>query len=178
MDPEPKAPQPSSSNLVPILLIGGLLVAGVLLRPGRFGGASEPHTPQPLPPLDAAGWLNADAAPATEGKIVVLDAWFTTCGPCLASLPKLARLHERYGANGRVQFVGLTFEEEDLRPQVEAVINRVDGFNWPVGYGAGLPLEMLDIHMFPTLMVFDASGTSVWRGHDIGALERQLEKML
>ncbi|TWT73442.1 thiol-disulfide oxidoreductase [Posidoniimonas polymericola] len=166
----------SSDNLLPMILVGVLLTAAVLLRP-RWGGAVD-QTAQPLPPLATAAWLNSDGAPKLDGKIVVMDAWFTTCPPCLQSLPKLARLHEKYAGDSRVQFIGVTFEPEENLPQIQAVVDRIDGFTWPVAYAAQRQLDMLDIHMFPTLVVFDQSGTSVWRGHDLGGLEAQIDSML
>jgi thiol-disulfide isomerase/thioredoxin len=32
-----------------------------------------------------------------RGKVVVLDFWETSCAPCIASIPKLQQLQERYG---------------------------------------------------------------------------------
>lgn len=34
---------------------------------------------------------------AHKGKIVVLDAWSTTCAPCVKEFPNLVLLHKKYG---------------------------------------------------------------------------------
>jgi len=34
---------------------------------------------------------------AHKGKIVVLDAWSTTCSPCIKEFPHLVKLHKRHG---------------------------------------------------------------------------------
>lgn len=37
-----------------------------------------------------------------KGKIVVLDAWSTSCVPCMKEFPHLVRLHKQYGGKGLV----------------------------------------------------------------------------
>lgn len=34
---------------------------------------------------------------AQKGKIVVLDAWSTSCQPCMKEFPNLVKLHQKYG---------------------------------------------------------------------------------
>ncbi|HEY3965958.1 MAG TPA: TlpA disulfide reductase family protein [Planctomycetaceae bacterium] len=34
---------------------------------------------------------------AQKGKIVVLDAWSTSCPPCMKEFPNLVKLHQKYG---------------------------------------------------------------------------------
>ncbi len=34
---------------------------------------------------------------AHKGKIVVLDAWSTSCPPCMKEFPNLVKLHQKYG---------------------------------------------------------------------------------
>lgn len=35
-----------------------------------------------------------------EGKVILIDFWATFCDPCLAAMPKLNALHEKYGPQG------------------------------------------------------------------------------
>src|SRR5579859_4229754 len=34
---------------------------------------------------------------AHKGKVVVLDAWSTSCPPCMKEFPNLVKLHHKYG---------------------------------------------------------------------------------
>ena len=34
---------------------------------------------------------------AQKGKVVVLDAWSTSCPPCMKEFPNLVKLHQKYG---------------------------------------------------------------------------------
>ena len=45
-----------------------------------------------------------------RGKPIVLDFWATWCAPCLASMPHLDRLQERYSSEGLV-VLGLSVDE-------------------------------------------------------------------
>ena len=55
---------------------------------------------QPAPELDGAAWLNTDQPHPTladfRGKFVLLDFWFTGCGPCHREFPTVKLIHEFY----------------------------------------------------------------------------------
>ncbi|MEM9556284.1 MAG: TlpA disulfide reductase family protein [Acidobacteriota bacterium] len=60
--------------------------------------------------LEGHTWTAEDL----EGRIVVLDFWATWCAPCLAELPNLRDLHERFGKHG-LEIVGVALDTIDKR---------------------------------------------------------------
>lgn len=49
-----------------------------------------------------------------EGKIVVFNFWFTTCGPCVTEMPELNKIAEKYKDNKSVMFIAPSFEENEM----------------------------------------------------------------
>lgn len=58
------------------------------------------------PRLEVEEWLTA--APNLRNKVLVVDFWATRCGPCVASIPHLNALAEKFGND--IAVVGLTAE--------------------------------------------------------------------
>jgi thiol-disulfide isomerase/thioredoxin len=61
---------------------------------------------RPAPELEAALWLNTGGQPLRladlRGKFVLLDFWFTGCGPCHGDFPSVKLVHELYKDKGVV----------------------------------------------------------------------------
>ena len=64
-----------------------------------------------------------------RGQVVVMDAWSTSCLPCLEEFPHLVELHQRWGAD-RVACISLSFDYEgldsvdDIKPRVLDFLKR------------------------------------------------------
>jgi thiol-disulfide isomerase/thioredoxin len=71
----------------------------------RHNAAITLHHRQP-PELDGAAWLNTGGKPLRladlRGKYVLLDFWFTGCGPCHRDFPSVKLVHELYKDKGVV----------------------------------------------------------------------------
>lgn len=58
---------------------------------------------KPKVSLEVADWdQTLKAVAAHKGKIVVLDAWSTSCQPCMKEFPNLVKLHQKYTGKGVV----------------------------------------------------------------------------
>jgi thiol-disulfide isomerase/thioredoxin len=106
------------------------LVVGSLVLPAAF--SNSPGRPQSAGPEDAKSLPSlrlhdlegkSVASDVLKGNIVVLDFWATWCGPCIAEVPALNRLQEKYAARG-VKVVGVTMASGDAK-EVKPFVSRL-----------------------------------------------------
>ncbi|MBQ8225475.1 MAG: TlpA family protein disulfide reductase [Bacteroides sp.] len=89
-------------------------------------------------------WTNRDF----KGKQVVLNFWFTGCGPCKREMPELNSWIEKYP---NVLFVAVTFQSA---ADIEKVITEKD-FRFHQLIDAQSLLQKLGVKEYPTTMVLD-----------------------
>ena len=68
----------------PLLVLVFVAAVVLLVIQWRRPRMLDPLVGLPLPPLEAAGWINSEQALSTDdlrGEVVLLDFWMTTCGP-------------------------------------------------------------------------------------------------
>lgn len=157
-----------------------LVAAAILLviwrqaRP-QWGGLKPGES---IPALHASGWINGPPLNNDElkGRIVVIDAWATWCGPCRAKAPHLAEIHRRYKDQG-VVFIGLTDEGAESLPAIEQFIKE-SGISWPNGFGAGQTLAAFQHEGIPAVWVVGRDGHVVWNSDSPGEIEDGIERAL
>ena len=142
-----------------------LLMVGTLwlLAPGRPALATGAV---PAPWTDGV-WVHGDPVTleALAGEVVVLEFWATWCGPCLAQMPKLADLHERYHAEG-LRIVAVTDEPAGKAVQVKL------RFDLPFGILAESRLAgAYGVRQIPYAVVIGRDGLIAWQGNPGGGLE-------
>ena len=171
--------EPRTNNIVDNLGLIAIVVVLALVfwnlsTPALRPPPVAPGTP--LPPLAAAGWLNVPPSESFEpraGNVLVVDCWATWCPPCVAEIPRLAKIVQQYRPLG-VDFVGLT-AETDAESLGDFLKARPE-FDWPVGYGATQFMDELRIDLLPTVIVFGADGRAVWSGAGSDGLEEALDR--
>jgi len=91
----------------------GLIASGVLAVEGP-----APAGEVKLIPVKWEAYL-AEIASHNSAKLVVVDAWATWCGPCMANFPHLVEMHRKYSDKGLVA-ISLSLDEADLPKKVAA----------------------------------------------------------
>ena len=96
---------------------------------------------------------------ALEGKVVVIEEWGVNCGPCIASLPEIAKLANRYDKKGLV-VVGM--ERQGSSKEDILKVLKPARVKYPVMAGGSAPSKGKGI---PHALVFGTDGKLVWEGH-------------
>jgi hypothetical protein len=94
----------------------------------------------------------------------------------VAALPDVAELHRRFRSEG-LTIIGLT-PEGNTFGELKRFVDSVEGFDWPVGYGAAFSFEAMGIQYTPTYVLYDRTGRSVWSGGSLSGAEEAVVKAL
>lgn len=93
------------------------------------------------------------------GKVVVLDFFYTTCGPCQYYSPQVNLAYEKYGCNtGEVIFIAIDYNDSDAEvlaydAQYQIQYPSVSGLNG----GGNSVVNLYQILAFPTFYVIDST---------------------
>lgn len=131
--------------------------------------------PAPLFELTDVGGENI-AIETLRGQIVVLDFWAGWCGPCIAELPTLETIHQRFADEG-VSVLGINLDRsveefEEALTQHGIVYRQVyDGPDGPIN-------TLYRIEGIPMTYVIDPDGVIRGRGLRGAQLLEQVESLL
>ena len=67
------------------------------------------------------------------GKLYVLECWATWCAPCVAAIPHVDGLYDKYRKNGLV-VIGMNVKEEGREIVAKFVEKKGEGMSYPVAY--------------------------------------------
>lgn len=90
-----------------------------------------------------------------KGKPVLLDFWEVWCGPCVASMPKVQALYDKYSAQG-LQVLGVMSEEKQLAPA--KLLLEKKGIQFPMLLGNDKIKNDYGVEGVPTYVLIDKQG--------------------
>jgi cytochrome c biogenesis protein CcmG/thiol:disulfide interchange protein DsbE len=87
-----------------------------------------------------------------DGKPTLLNFWFTSCAPCIAEMPVLNQIMNKY--KGKVNFIAITYEN---KKSVESFLKK-HKYNFIQIAGASEFIDTLGIKNFPKNIFIDRNG--------------------
>ena len=93
-----------------------------------------------------------------RGKVILLDFWAVWCGPCVAEMPNVKRVHEKY-KDQNFQIIGISLDKS--RENLVAYLEK-QGITWPQFFdGNGWRnqvAELYGINSIPRAYLIDGEG--------------------
>lgn len=127
------------------ILVGMALLTGFLLGTGVVGAVE---------PLPAQEFQLQDL----QGQVVLMDFWASWCGPCKKSLPWLAAMQQKYGAQGfQVVAVNLDQDWQAARKLAVLLPTEIISVHDPLGQLA----EQRNLQGMPSAYLYDRRGKLV-----------------
>ncbi|RWM51761.1 MAG: TlpA family protein disulfide reductase [Mesorhizobium sp.] len=142
----------------------------------------------PAPPIKVDDWLRGEPlANFQPGKVYLVEFWATWCGPCVAAMPHLVELKEKYEDRG-FEVVGVAASEQaptaaEARTKLDAwLTERFPNLNYRIAFDYTgemnrLWMEVSSSLEIPTSFVVDRDGHIAFIGHP-SQLDDVLPKVL
>lgn len=113
------------------------------------------------------GGSSGDVVPVKPaGSVALLDFWATWCAPCKPQMAELGTIREQFP-----DLHMLSITNEDDTAAIKQFWREYDG-TWSVAMDPELRTnQRFGVNRIPTLLVFDANGSEVWRHTGLAAAE-------
>ena len=149
------------THLRDIAIIGVILyIVFVAFAPDDDGG---PEEGKPAPDIEATLMSGETFNLADHtGKVVVLDFWSTTCGPCRRSLPALQEVYEKVKGGDEVEILSVSLDKGNRSMSPQAVVQRYmdkNQLSFPVILDLRNTLaSAYQVSSIPTMVIINAQG--------------------
>ena len=174
----PFVPEPPPAKVAPVLAQIGFVVVASLLVYGFVAVAKEGEARRvcSAPCLLHPDYMAAERrAPnfalkdlrgttwtleSLRGKVVVLNFWSKTCGPCLEEMPDLAELTKIVRDRTDVVVLAVSVDEgpDDVRPTLQTVLREEPPFAVLFDPDATVVTGKYGTHLYPETWLIDKGG--------------------
>jgi peroxiredoxin len=153
---------------------GGIALAVAPATLSNEDGSTLTRPGQPVPPFSIITTDGQTLTPASlKGKVVLINFFATWGGPCVAEMPKLVKLRERFQDTPAFEMVAVGREHRPAEVKAFAAEHHV---NFPVAADPGRSTYDLFARQYvPRNYVIDASGTIVYQS--VGFSEQEFAEM-
>ena len=119
--------------------------------------------PEPAPEIEGTT-LDGTAltSESLRGKPVVVNFWFTSCGPCIREIPELNDLADEFA--GKARF--LAFATDDAEPIRHFLKGRE--FRYEIIPSSSRLARAFGVEAYPSHYIIDGNGNVVWRALGAG----------
>ena len=104
-----------------------------------------------------------------KGQLVVVNFWFTTCGPCIAEIPELNELVNKF--SGKAKFLAFA---TDPAERVRQFLQDHE-FRYEIVPSSRRMAEAFGVKGFPRHFIIDRDGYIVWEAR--GAAPKTVEML-
>lgn len=98
---------------------------------------------------------------ASHGKVTLVNLWATWCPPCVAEMPSLQKLYDKYGEQLAFYFIS------NEKPQTLERFLKAKNYSFPVYLPASNYPKEFDSNSLPTTYVLDKKGKIIME--EVGA---------
>lgn len=114
-----------------------------------------------------------------RGQVVFLNFWGSWCPPCVAEMPSIQKLHEKYGDKIKIVLITMNDKPEKFVPFLQE-----NNYSMPVYEANSLIPKVLIPKSFPTTYIIDKKGEVIlkeiksqdWNSDEIHAIIDKLIK--
>jgi thiol-disulfide isomerase/thioredoxin len=113
-------------------------------------------------------------APTLSGQVLYIDFWATHCAPCVAALPEINKLHDKFAAKGLV--VIAVSDETDVK--IKSFMAKHPMRHVSAVEGKKSLTKALKIKAIPYSIFVDRKGKIIWRGSSEDITDELVEGFL
>ncbi|MDO8928748.1 MAG: TlpA disulfide reductase family protein, partial [Bacteroidota bacterium] len=113
----------------------------------------------------------------TSKRLILVDFWYSSCGPCRAQFSSLKNLYNQFSNKG-FEIVGISVDKaKDKKKWEETIVN--DQLIWQQYWDInGKDAHKLSIYSYPTNFLVDHTGKIIAKNISLGELEETLSRSL